>query len=139
MKKSRGVSYIELLIAMALFAIALLAIIPTLSQAGRNMQYAQEAYAGHLEAGRIMLVVRDALADGIDPTISAKASTANELEFSFWIFGQNSMEFHTVNAPEASSAVSGTNAVMAAYASVIVAVVWGAEGQISGRAIGIFR
>ena len=140
MKKTRGFSYIEVIIALALFAIALLALIPALTQAGRNMFFAERAYAGHLQAQRIMLVVRDALSNDASPGDTKAAAlnhAAGNFEFSVWVFGQNAQSFHTINEPDASVAISGLNPTMANHASTIVVVVWGDEGQIMGRAIGM--
>ena len=135
-KKSRGFSYIEVIIALALFAIAMLAIIPALSQAGRNMIFAQETYASHLQAQRIMLATRDALADGNNPVESAILNS-DGLEFSIWVSGWHNLEFHSTVIPDASAVVTGLNPTMNSQASTIVAVVWGDEGQIAGRAIGM--
>jgi len=135
--KSAGISYVELIIAMALFAIALLAIIPTLSQAARNMTYAQEAYIGNLQAQRLMLVVRDALADGENLTESAISYADDNFEFSFWVFGNNATEFHSKYSINADAAISGITATMSSHAQVIMTIVWGEDGQVLGRAIGM--
>ena len=138
-KKTRGFSYIEVMIALALFAVALLAIIPMLSQAGRNMIFAEASYASHLQAQRTMLVVREALADGRNPQAAATGYAAGRFEFSVWIFGQGAQEFHTVNIPDANAAVTGINATMANQASTIIVVVWSDEGLLAGRAIGVLH
>ncbi|MCL2571434.1 MAG: type II secretion system GspH family protein [Defluviitaleaceae bacterium] len=138
-KRTAGVSYIELLVAMALFAIALLAILPTLSQAARNMTFAQETYAGHLQAGRVMLTVRNALMNNEDPKARVAAYVAGDFEYSVWIFGQNAQDFHSYIAIDAHTAISGINATMQEHASTIVVVVWGEDGQIIGRSIGMMH
>jgi len=135
-KNSRGFSYVEILIAMALFAIAMLAIIPTLSQAGRNMLFAQRAYDSHMQAQRTMLVVREALEDGANPGQRALAYADGNFEFSFRIHGQNSMDFHS-STQHADINITGINAAMATYATVIVVVVWGEDEQVAGRAVGV--
>ena len=140
MKKTRGFSYIEVIIALAIFAIAMLAIIPVLTQAGRNMLFAQETYAGHLQAQRLMLVVRDALADNVsqsDVRTRAISFAADDFEFSVWIFGQNAQAFHTIDEPDINAAISGLNATMSNYTSTIIVAVWGDDKQVMGRAIGI--
>lgn len=141
MKNTRGFSYIEILVAMALFSIAMLAILPTLSQAGRNMSYARNAYSSHLQAQRIMLLVRDALKDGLNPDAVAVANVPDGYEFSFWVFGSNPREFHTSICPIKSEAaiveIGGINSTIANQASTIVVVVWGDNQQVAGRAIGI--
>jgi len=140
MKKTRGASYIEIIVAMALFAIAMIAIIPTLTQAARNMTFAQEAYAGHLQAQRVMLVVRDALSQNQNPSARAMAYVSDGFEFSFWVHGVGGHEFHSPGAPTGPGAVSqilGLNTTMANHSLVIVTVVWSGDGQLLGRAIGV--
>ena len=139
MKKTRGFSYIEVLIAMALFAIALLAIIPAMQQAGRNMIYAQEAYASQLQAQGLMLVVRDAIDDGENPRTQALQYAAGSFEFSFWV---NNRWFHSkgnsaIDDPGISAVLDSMNATISNQASIIVVVVWDDENQISGRALGV--
>jgi len=136
-KNTQGLSYIEVIIGMALFAIALLAIIPTLSQAGRNMTFAQESYIGHLQAQRVMLVIRDALANDVDPIERAVYNFANDFDFSFWIVGQNPREFHSIDVPYVDIEISGISTTMASHASIIVAIVWSEDKQVIGRAIGM--
>ena len=133
MKKTRGFSYIEVLIAMALFAIALLAIIPMLAHAGRNMAYAQESHASHLQAQRLMLVVRDALTNGANPVSRASNYADGDFEFSFWVFGPNAQEFHS-SSDVAAATVTST---MTIQASTVIVVIWGEDGQVAGRAIGM--
>ena len=138
MKKTKGFSYVEVIIAMALFAIALLAIIPALSQAGRNMQFAQEAYAGHLQAQRIMLDVRNALMeDDADLKAAVARYAASGFEFSIWVFGRGAQEIHSIGAPDADATVAGINIAMPNYASTIVVIVWNEDDRVAGRAIGM--
>ena len=139
MKKTRGFSYIEILLALALFSIAMLALIPALSHAGRNMVFAQEEYDGHLQAQRIMLIVRDALIDGTDPKARVQAHMHHgAMDFSVWVFGRHAQEFHTTGAPDMADARPGDmNVALAGQASTIVVVVWDVDGHVSGRAVGM--
>ena len=137
-KKTRGFSYIEVIIALALFAIAMLAIIPALTQAGRNMQFAEGAYAGHLQAQRLMLVVRSSLANNRTPDeirAAAISYAAGDFEFSVWISGGGAQDFHTIDNLDVSVSISA----VANNASVIKTIVWGDDGQIAGRAIGMLN
>ena len=136
MKKSRGFSYIEVIIAMALFAIVMLAVIPVLSQAGRNMVFAEDAYTGHFQAQRIMLIVRDALIDGANPQARVEDSIS-DVDFSVWVLGRGGQEFHTVDDPGPGARIYDMNVAMDNRASVIVVVVWDADGRVSGRALGM--
>ncbi|MCL2361934.1 MAG: type II secretion system GspH family protein [Defluviitaleaceae bacterium] len=136
-KKTRGFSYVEVIIAMALFAIAMLAVIPALTQAARNMTYAHETAEGHMQAQRLMHELRDNL-DG-DITLEARAAVyaASSFEYSVWITGQRQVHFSSTNAPSANTNISGINQNMASRASTIVVIVWGEDEQILGRAIGM--
>ena len=136
MKKSRGFSYIEILIAMALFAIALLAIIPAIQQAGRNMIYAQEAYSSHLQAQGIMLVVRDAISNNQPPMAQAVQYASGRFEFSFWANGQwhHSNGDMAVDNPEVNAVM---NSSVTSQALIIAAVVWNDDNQIASRAVGV--
>jgi len=136
-KKTKGFSYIEVILAMALFAIAMLAVIPTLSQAGRNLVFAEGAYESHLQAQRMMITVRDALLAGADPEAVATLYAAGSFEFSVWIFGRGEMEFHSINHPDADVSFTGVNLAMPSQGSTVIAIVWGNEGQLAGRAIGM--
>lgn len=123
--------------ALALLAIVMAAVIPALYRAGRNLVFAEETYAGHLQAQRIMLGVRGALADGTNPEASAARYAAGGLRFSVWIFGQHAQEFHSIAVPDADAAISGINMTMANYASTIIVVIWSSDGFVAGRAVGM--
>ena len=125
-----------MIIALALFTIAMLAVIPTLSQAGRNMSFAIDAYDGHLQAQRLMLTVRGALTDGVNPQARAIQYVDGGFEFSIWIFGRYAQEFHSANRPDANAAVSGIN-TSPSHGSTIVTVIWCEDGRVLGRAIGM--
>ena len=143
-KKTKGFSYIEVMIALALFAIAMLAIVPVLSQAGRNMAFAEGAYDGHLQAQRIMLAARTALLDGTGRADAENAvmAIADNVEFAVWVFGRNPFGgnpqvFYSANRPDASVVFDPTNLAAPGQASTVIAVVWGEDGQVAGRAIGV--
>ena len=136
-KKTKGFSYIEVILALALFAIAMLAVIPTLTQAGRNLAFAEEAYNGHLQAQRIMLAARAALVNGTSPEADVRY-IAGGSEFSVWVYGRNAQEIHSANSPaDADLSFTGINLADPNRASTIIAVVWGENGQAAGRAIGM--
>ena len=63
-KKSSGFSYIEILITLTLFSVLIIVVLPTLLQGGRNMNFAETNYKGHLIAQEIMLITRDTIKDG---------------------------------------------------------------------------
>ena len=122
---------------MALFAIALLAIIPAMQQAGRNMIYAQEAYTGRLQAQSLVLVVRDAIANSENPETRATQHAAGNFEFSFWADG---IWFHSkgdemTDYPEVTLVLNSFSAVIESQASIIVTVVWSEDNKMAGRAL----
>ena len=135
-KNTKGFSYVEVMIALALFAIAMLAIIPALSQAGRNLAFAESAYSSHLQAQRIMLAARTALYDGINPEADIRR-VAGSSEFSVWVFGRHAWEIHSAGSPDADVSFAGINLAAPNMTSTVIAVVWGDDGQIAGRAIGM--
>jgi len=137
-KKTRGFSYVEVIIALALFAIAMLAVIPVLSQAGRNLFFAMDAYDGHLQAQRTMLAVRGALVDGADITERIAQQAPGNFEYSVWVFGQHAREpIHSVSRPGANAAVEDIDIALHGHVSTIVVVIWCEDGLVIGRAIGM--
>lgn len=122
---------------MALFAIAMLAIIPALTQAARNMRYAQETAEGHMQAHRLMLVIRDAIADDVNLELQAASYVASDFEYSVWIIGEDTSYFSSINAPITDVSVTGVLTNLHTHASTIVVIVWGDDDKIIGRAIGM--
>jgi len=126
----------ELIIALALFTITIVVVLPLLLQAGRNMQVAQNHYHGHLDAQRVMLVVRDALLDGENP--QAAANTYAQLRgiefFSVWITGASELHFVSYGAPTADIVLSSS--LLPAGRSIVVAV-WCEYGNLIGRSVGV--
>jgi len=149
-KKHGGFTYVEILIAFALFSILLMTVILMLGQAGRNMAFAQEGHSTHLAAQSLMLVVREALedasaSDAINPSTSSAilATVIEEYAFrrgienySIWIMG--GAEFHSPNAPEANITFTGSAGInISGHATMIITIVWNEYGYIAGRAIGV--
>lgn len=141
MSKNRaGFSYIEVLIAMALFAVALVAVLPTLLQAGRNMEYAESHYIGHYTAHEIMLTVRDALIDGsnLEDAILTKAVLRNVSYYRVWLRGVYNVDIYSPNAPEASI-LDPLNEIapLSGHNSTIIIAIWNSNRNLMGRAIGV--
>jgi len=137
-KKRGGFSYMEILIALSLFAIALAAVFPSLLQVARNMEVAKSYYRAHLSAQGMMLIIRDALADGSNAQVAAADFAAvNDVElYSIWIFGRHSGHFATDGASPANVSLTG-GVVPAAGHSTIVVVIWSEAGNMAGRAVGV--
>jgi len=133
-EKPSGFSYPEILIAVMLFAIAIIAIIPLLTHAGRNMAFAHGAYGGHLKAQRMMLVVSDAITNGDDPALAASIYAGGDASYSVWVNGD---VFSSACAPAAAVSLAGSSAIVLDHSVVIIAIVWCEDGQVLGRAIGM--
>ena len=133
-KKHSGFSYVEVIIALALFTIVIIAVLPTLLQAGRNLEFAENIYIGHLQAQEMMLVVRDAISDNddIENAISAHAKERNIELYNVWIRGVHVYDFGPVVASEIDIRI------VPAFEdkSIIVVAIWNEDGSLTGRAIG---
>jgi len=71
-----GFSYIEILVALAIFAIAAVAVLPILVQSGRNQNVAYVHYSAHLQAQHIMHEVRRLIDESvISPDAAALPDT----------------------------------------------------------------
>jgi len=140
MNKSRaGFSYLEILIALALFAIVLVAVLPTLLQAGRNMGYAESYYHGHLTAQELMLAVRDALIDGDDMEYAAfdLAQLRDISYYRIWLSGQNNAEIYAPDTPKAVIDLQNELVPLTGHNTVIIVMVWNSDKNLIGRAFGI--
>jgi len=147
-KKSGGVSYIEMLIALSLFSVLLMAALPLLNQAGRNLAYAQDGYEAHLAAQGIMLAVRDALGEASSLNISSAEATASAYAarigtegYSVWIFSENAAEisFGSPCVPAINLTLTGLSGMsFSGNTSVIVVVIWDEQLNITGRAVGVY-
>ena len=144
---TRGFSYMEMLIALGLFSILLMAALPLLNQASRNLAFAQDGYKNHLAAQNVMLSLRETLRESQEtPHDSALLSTLTEsyaTQFgaeSFSVFlwrNDESISTHSPHAPEINAALHGFTS-LCPYTTVISVLVFNEFGAISGRAIGIF-
>ena len=124
----------EMLIALALLAIALVAVLPTLLQGGRNMEYAESHYRGHLIAQEIMLTARDALMNDVNnPTFTLRDASY----YRVWFRGVNNAEIYSAGAPTATIDVMSELAPLTGYNTTIVVAVWNSERNIIGRAFGV--
>jgi type II secretory pathway component PulJ len=131
-----GFSYIEILIAVTLFAILLVAVLPIISQASRNMAYAQDRYEAHLWAHNLMLIIREELELHIDAAAINRAETRTAIYsadrggflFTFWING-------TPYPPTPSATVSLMG--FAPERTTIIVVIWDGHENIIARAFGV--
>jgi len=138
MNRNNGFSYVEIMVATAVFAIALLAVLPLLSHAGRNMAAARNGYIAHLHAHNLMLTVRDALAEGTDPEAAALhySTVRGGVSFTLWLTGGVTRTVSSPDAPTAEAHIPIQSPVF--NRTVITVVVWGENNVIQGRAVGIY-
>ena len=127
-KASPGVSYMEILIALAIFGVLLMAALPLLNQAGRNLAYAQDGYRAHLAAQSIMIAVRA----GRTQSLSAYAE-----DFTVWSFSRSQPGEILFGTPAPLPQLTRTNFSQSAV--IIVVVVRNEHGYPAGRAIGVTK
>jgi len=138
-KRRGGFSYIEILIALALFAIMLIAVLPMLFQAGRNMRFAESNYRNHLLAQGMMLAVRDALVDGASSENAASIyASEHDIEFySVWIFREHGVLRSFYGVSKANVSIIDGVALVTDNSYVVIAAIWNEDGNMTGRAIGV--
>ena len=131
-KGSKGFSYVEILMALGLFALMLGVALPLMYQAGRNMSYAETSYINHLLAQEKLNIVRAAILDQQD--INAVARNFADLnyiyDFGVWVFGEISHEYATDSNLQVEYVGHGLGG------STIIIVISDEVGNLSGRAIG---
>jgi len=133
-KSTAGLSYLEIVIAFALLMVVVAAVFPTISQAARNMEYAQSHYVAHRNASSIMLAVRDAVADG-DNVHHAALNLVDSFgveSFSVWISGDSLTEISSDCAPQANIQLTPSSP----YVTTIIIAIWNEHGYLAGHAIG---
>ncbi|MCL2372329.1 MAG: hypothetical protein FWC78_02885 [Defluviitaleaceae bacterium] len=134
---SAGFSYIEIVMAVALFLLLAAMAAPAINQGVRNMEFAQSRHGAHLAANGLMLAVRDAVAAGQDANTAALQAAARHDASSFrvWVIGSNPREIASPGAP--SAAVDAIITGAQPMGSVVVAIIFDAEGNVAGRSVGM--
>jgi len=125
-KKSAGLSYIEVIIALAIFTVTLTVVFATISQATRNLYAAQVYYDAHRHATSIMMAFRDAANAGESAEAAALETAARfgVQHFTVWVDGEYVMGVQW-----------GSVSVSESIAPSVVVVVWSADERIIGRAV----
>ena len=150
-RTKKGFTYIEVLIALAIFIIVLLPLFPVFAKAGRDTSTAQAGYLAWLAAQEIMLQVKDAAENGFTSEITTKLHTdintflENYQEpvnaYGYWVFFEKGplYKYLSSDAPEitVSAAVSDMLEVAINEGFTIVSVVWMESEGIIGRATGM--
>ena len=128
MKFKNGFTYIDVVVAAAIFSIAVMAVFAVLSQSFNNMNIAKERHEAHLSAQSIMLIVRDS----INPDLSSFDN------YTVWILGDNIIYITDKDEPGPVPDVNITNALSSG--TMIIVIVWDTNGNIAARAKGmVFR
>jgi type II secretory pathway component PulJ len=149
MKRGGGFSYMEMLIALGIFALLLMAALPLLNQAGRNLAFAQDGYASHLAAQSLMLSLRESLAKSapegtlnselVRSVAEAYASQVGAESYSvfIWRTGEPPISAHSPCAPEIYATLHGLYS-LCPKARVISVLIFNEFGAVAGRAVGVF-
>jgi len=146
-KKNFGFSYIEVTIALAVFSIVVMAVLPILGQAGRNLSFARRGYQSHLAAQSMMLAVRDALPDvGAARVVAGQyAARLGVDDYGVWIFHECPLtkdvffdaSENTEPVPPIGVSLDGlAEFSLEGNTTIIVVVIWDNYQNIAGRAIG---
>jgi len=158
----RGFSYIEVLIALAIFSIALVAILPILAQSGRNQATANTHYAAHLQAQSLMYQVRHIITDDAPSGATALSNTllqqirqtvthsesafiATHGDFAFVVYlvqGNTATRVYNAHVPDRSFEPPASDPAAFDFSAFpnrtgIVVFIYNAHGHLIGRAIGV--
>jgi len=152
MKNKKGLSYMEMVIALSLFAILFLAVLPLITQASRNLSAAREGHEAHYAAQNLMHAVRaemNVFAEN-ERSFSEKLSElcekiaqTHEIEtFRVWIFFESAqktdLSFGSDCAPDFRPEIPEIwDFSLSGDAAIIVAAVWNEHGGLVGRAVGV--
>jgi|GEM_PF-4318095 len=138
MKKiNSGFSYLEVLLSAAIFSIALVAVLPTLSQAARNLMMAEEVYTAHLRANHMMLMVREAAHSPAQAEVAARAFAADRGGFYFTLWLVRGTEIiHTVHTAPHPPAAEVFDFTALPGRTMVVIALRNANGFIIAHAIG---
>jgi hypothetical protein len=130
----------EMIIALSLFSILLMVALPLLSQAGRNLEFAQAGYNAHLSAQGLMLALREA------QNISQEAVDAHAEQLGIeiytvfiWQANADPVIISSPSAPEISASLHGLSTLAPSQNITVISVIIFNEFEaIAGRAIGVF-
>ena len=140
-KKCKGFSYIEVLIALALFSILTVAVLPSVLQATRNSVLALDYYNHHLGAQSIMLAVRGALITEQNAIVVAnETALLHNIElYTVLIFDDSITSFGSYDAPDVVASLANNLAPSGVRSTFVVVVVWNEEGVSTARAVGVIN
>ena len=125
MKSKNGFTYIDVIVAAAIFSIAAMAVFAVLNQSFNNMNIARERHKAHLSAQSIMLIVRD----GVPPDLSGFNN------YTVWLIGDSTTYMTDMDDPGPMPDVNIINA--AVHGTMIIVIIWDSNGNIAARAKGM--
>ena len=127
-KLKNGFTYIDVIVAAAIFSIAVIAVFAVLGQSFNNMTIAKDRHEAHLSAQSIMLIVRD----------SANPDLSDFDNYTVWIIGDSIIYITDKDEPGPVPNINITTPLV--YGTMIIVIVWDENGNIAARAKGmIFR
>ena len=124
MKQKNGFTYIDVIVAAAIFSIAAISIFAVLNQSFRNMNIAKERHMAHLNAQSIMLIARD----------NASPNLSSFNDYTIWFIDNNIRYITDMNDP---GPVPSFNANMLYNGTMIIVIIWDKHGNIAARAKGM--
>ena len=131
MRKHRsGFSYAEIIIAFAVFSIIVGTVFFMAAQTNNNLRFAQEFHAAHLDAHRLMLYARAALASPPALAIQDIGTHTGVSSYSIWVIENDNIKIFGNEPPKPLHINGGFNM------RLIVAVIWNDNGVPVGRAVG---
>lgn len=134
-QKNGGLSYMEVVIALALFCVMTIPLFPGLMQARKNANYARQTYQAQLAANQLAQTLKGTLARGEDPQPAADAcATGSGFACAFWVTDMDGVVLHsyaTEDAPEweADTGHTGPGLIGIEDGRIIIAAVWSGEGR----------
>ena len=131
MKQNAGFSYVEVIVATALFVILLASALSLITAAARNAERAESLYETHLAANSLMQVTRDNITSpDLASNISSRALDMDIQNYTIWVIKDNQIfTFGDIfyDMPNVSGSFSG---------DLIIAVIRDDDGEMIGRAVG---
>jgi type II secretory pathway pseudopilin PulG len=125
----KGITYIETLIALAVFCIALMPLLSGLYGAYRNAAYAKEEYEAHLQAQQLMVTARDAFEQNADASEAIETYTVRLSHYGVWV--DNVLIAGQGELPDVIATLNGLSG------RLITVIVWAEGSETHGYAYGI--
>lgn len=124
----------EIIVALALFALLVGMALPLIMQTGRNMHAAEERYIHQLLAQEMLVLARVAVLNGQAPhnILADFANENNIYAFGVWLVGNETEAHLSVGMPPLTVSYTGNNL----GGKTIIIALSNQAGDITARAIG---